>query len=84
MRSRAFSPSEALKIEIDLDSEVVRSKKQRALAGLLVGLDAQLVPALSGGVRLGGQQRRVQVGGSPAPAGAQPKGAVGGLGLAEQ
>ena len=38
-------------------------EEQRALAGLLDGLDAQLALAFGGGVRLGGQQRGVQVGG---------------------
>jgi hypothetical protein len=60
---------------------VVQVEEQRVLAGLLADLDSQLVPALRGGVRLGGQQRRLQVGGSPAPAGGQPKGAVGALRL---
>jgi hypothetical protein len=38
-------------------------EEQRALAGLLDGLGPELPFSLSGGVRLGGQQLRVQVGG---------------------
>ena len=37
-------------------------EEERALAGLLDGLGAELAFALGGGVRLGGQQLRVQVG----------------------
>jgi hypothetical protein len=44
-----------------LDSDRVKSKK-RALPGLLDGLGPELAFALGGGVRLGGQQLRVQVG----------------------
>jgi hypothetical protein len=36
-------------------------EEQRALPGLLGGLDAQFAAALGGGVRLGGQQFRVQI-----------------------
>ena len=60
---RAFSPREAWKIEIDLDSDRVRSKKQRALPSLPGGLDPEFAPPLGGGMRLGGQQLRVQVSG---------------------
>ena len=60
-------------------------EEQRALPGLLNGFGPQLALAVGGGVRLGGQQRGVQVGGFPAAArwSAQP-GAVRGLALAEQ
>ena len=60
-------------------------EEQRALAGLPDGLGPEFALALGGGVRLGGQQLRVQVGGLPAitrrPA---QLGAVGGFALAEQ
>ena len=60
-------------------------EEQRALPGLLGRLDPELALAVGGGVRLGGQQLRVQVGGLAAavwrPA---QRGAVGGLALAEQ
>ena len=60
-------------------------EEQRALPGLLDGLGAQLALALGGGVRLGGQQLRVHVGGFPAVVrGPAQLGAVGGLALAEQ
>ena len=60
-------------------------EEQRALPGLLDGLGAELALALGGGVRLGGQQLRVQVRGLPAAARAPAElGAVGGLSLAEQ
>ena len=60
-------------------------EKERALPGLPGGLDPQLALAVGGGVRLGGQQPGVQVGGFAAAVGglAQP-GAVGGFALAEQ
>jgi hypothetical protein len=55
------------------------------LAGLLGGFDPQFAAALGGGVRLGGQQLRVQVGGLAAVAGwAAELGAVRSLTLAEQ
>jgi len=60
-------------------------EEDRALAGLLDGLGPQLAFAFGGGVRLGGQEPGVQVGGLAAitrrPA--QP-GAIRGLALAEQ
>ena len=60
-------------------------EEQRALPGLLDGLGAQLALALGGGVRLGGQQQLVQVGGFPAAIRVPAElGAVGGLALAEQ
>ena len=43
-------------------------EEQRALPGLLDGFGPQLAAAFGGGVRLGGQQRSVQVGGFPAAA----------------
>ena len=43
-------------------------EEQRALPGLPGGFDPQLVPALGGGVRLGGQQPGVDVRGFPAVA----------------
>ncbi len=60
-------------------------KEQRALPGLLGRLDPELALAVGGGVRLGGQQLRVQVGGF-ATAVWRPAqlGAVRGLALAEQ
>ena len=60
-------------------------EEQRALPGLLDGLGPQFALAFGGGVRLGGQQLRVHVGGFPAVArGPAELGAVGGLALAEQ
>ena len=60
-------------------------EEQGALPGLLGGFDPQLVLAVGGGVRLGGQQPGVQVRGFPAavrrPA---QRGAIGSLALAEQ
>ena len=60
-------------------------EEERALAGLLDGLGPELALAFGGGVRLGGQQLRVQVGGFAAitrrPA---QLGAIWGLALAEQ
>ena len=55
------------------------------MPGLPGGFDPQLASAFGGGVRLGGQQPGVHVGGFAAAVGrlAQP-GAVGGLTLAEQ
>jgi len=53
-------------------------EKERALPGLPGGLKAQLMPALGGGMRLGGQEPGVQVRGFPAvgpeacPAGCRP------------
>ena len=63
---------------------MVKSKK-RALPGLSDSFGPQLALALGGGVRLGGQELRVQVGSFPAAVWrpAQP-GAVGSLPLAEQ
>ncbi|MGD0606995.1 MAG: hypothetical protein ABSA53_25830 [Streptosporangiaceae bacterium] len=66
---RAFSPREAWKIEIDLESDGVRSKNEGALAGLFGGFGAEFAFAFGGGVRLGGQQLGVQVGGLSAVAG---------------
>ena len=60
-------------------------EEQRALAGLLGGFDPQFAAAFGGGVRLGGQQLRVQVGGFAAVARRPAQlGAVGSLALAEQ
>ncbi len=60
-------------------------EEQRALAGLPGGLDPQFGAALGGGVRLGGQQLRGQVGGFAAVARwAAELGAVGSFTLAEQ
>ena len=60
-------------------------EEQRALPGLLDGLGPQLAFAFGGGVRLGGQQLRVQVGGFAATTRRPAQlGAVGGLALAEQ
>ena len=60
-------------------------EEQRALAGLPDGLGAQLALALGGGVRLGGQELGVEVGGfAAAGRGPAQLGAVGGLALTEQ
>ena len=60
-------------------------EEEGALAGLPDGLGPQLAFALGGGVRLGGQQQRVQVGGFAAVTRAPAElGAIGGLALAEQ
>ena len=60
-------------------------EEQRALPGFPDGLGAELALALGGGVRLGGQQLRVDVGSLPASVRAPAElGAVGGLALAEQ
>ena len=60
-------------------------EEQRALPGLLDGLGPQLALAFGGGVRLGGQQRGVQVGGFAAVAWrAAELSAVGSFTLAEQ
>jgi hypothetical protein len=60
-------------------------EEQWALPGLLDGLGPELALALDGGVRLGGQQLRVQVGGFAAVARRPAQlGAIGGLPLAEQ
>ena len=60
-------------------------EEQRALPGLLDGLGPQFALAFGGGVRLGGQQLGVQVGGFAAVArGPAQLGAVGGFALAEQ
>jgi hypothetical protein len=60
-------------------------EEQRALPGLLGRLDPQLVLAVGGGVRLGGHQLRVQVGGfAAAVVGLAQQGAVGGFALPEQ
>ena len=68
-----------------MDSERVRSKNSGLCRALLDGLGPQFALALGGGVRLGGQQLRVQVGGFPAAARRPAElGAVGGLALAEQ
>jgi hypothetical protein len=82
---RAFSPREAWKIEMDLESERVRSKNRGALAAFLDGLGAEFAFASGGGVGLGGQQLGVDGGGFTA-AGREPAqlGAVGSLALAEQ
>jgi hypothetical protein len=60
-------------------------EEQRALPGLLGGLGAEFAFAFGGGVRLGGQQLRVQAGGFAAVGWrAAERGAVGGFALAEQ
>jgi hypothetical protein len=60
-------------------------EEQRALPSLLDGLGPQFAAAFGGGVRLGGQERGVQVGGFAAVARrAAELSAVGGLTLAEQ
>ena len=60
-------------------------EEQRALPGLPDGLGPQLALAFGGGVRLGGQQLRVQVGGFAAAARRPAQlGAVRGFALAEQ
>jgi len=60
-------------------------EEQRALPGLPGGFDPQLMLAPGGGVRLGGQQLRVQVGGLAAAIGRPAqRGAVGSLALAEE
>ena len=60
-------------------------EEQRALPGLLDGFGPQFAAAFGGGVRLGGQQRGVQVSGFSAIArGPAKSGAVRGLALAEQ
>jgi hypothetical protein len=60
-------------------------EEQRALPGLPDGLGAQLALTLGGGVRLGGQQRLVQVGGFlPVRRRPPQRGAVRALTLAEQ
>jgi hypothetical protein len=60
-------------------------KEQGTLAGLPGGFDAQFAAAFGGGVRLGGQQLRVQVSGFAAVSRRPAKlGAVRGLALTEQ
>ena len=60
-------------------------EEQGALAGLPDGLGAQLALTLGGGVRLGGQQLGVEVGGFAATGrGPAQLSAVGGLALTEQ
>ncbi len=60
-------------------------KEERALPGLTGGLDAELVLASGGGVRLGGQQPGVQAGGFAAAVWwLAERGTVGGLSFAEQ
>jgi hypothetical protein len=60
-------------------------EKERTLPGLPGCLDPQFALASGGGVRLGGQQAGVQVGGLAAAAGRPAqRDAVGGLALAEQ
>ncbi len=60
-------------------------EEQRALAGLPDGLGAELALALSGGVRLGGQELGVEVGCFAATGrGPAQLSAVGGLALTEQ
>jgi hypothetical protein len=55
------------------------------LAGLAGSLEAEFAFAFGGGVRLGGQELGVQVGGLAAVGGrAAQRGAVGGFALAEQ
>ena len=72
-------------MEIDLDSEIVKSKKSGPWRACLTASLPQLTSAFGGGVRLGGQQRRVHVSGLAA-AGGWPaqRGTVRGLALAEQ
>jgi hypothetical protein len=60
-------------------------EEQRTLPGLLGGFDAQFAAAFGGGVRLGGQQFRVQISRLAAVSGRpSQRGAVGCLSLAEQ
>ena len=60
-------------------------EEERALPGLAGGFQAQLVTALGGGVRLGGQEPGVEVRGFPGVGGGPAqRGAVGGFALAEQ
>src|ERR1017187_8938683 len=60
-------------------------EEQGALAGLLDGLGAEFALAFGGGMRLGGQQLGVEVGGfAAAGRGPAELGAVGGLALTEQ
>jgi hypothetical protein len=60
-------------------------EEERALAGLLGGLEAQVTAAFGGRMRLGGQQRGVQVGGFAASGrGPTERVAVGGLAVAEE
>ena len=60
-------------------------EEQRALPGLPGCLDPQLASAFGGGVRLGGQQPGVQVGGFAAAVGGPAQlGAVGSFALTEQ
>jgi hypothetical protein len=81
---RAFSPREASKIEIDFFGQG-QVQEQRALPSLPGGLQPQLTLALGDGIRFGGQQPGVDVGGLPATAGRRAQlGAVGRLVLAEQ
>ena len=70
---------------MDLDSDRVRSKNRGLCRVCLVASIRSSRLAFGGGVRLGGQQPGVQVGGFAAAVGwlAQP-GAVGGFALAEQ
>jgi hypothetical protein len=60
-------------------------EEQRALAGLLGGFGPQFAAAFGGGVRFGGQERGIQVGGfAAAVRGPAQRGAVRGLSLAEE
>jgi hypothetical protein len=47
-------------------------EEQRALAGLLGGFGPQFAAAFGGGVRFGGQERGIQVGGLRPPSGVRP------------
>jgi hypothetical protein len=53
---RAFSPKEAWKIEMDLDSEMVRSKNSGLCRAFLTASVRSSRFALGGGVRLGDQE----------------------------
>jgi len=72
------------KIEMDLDSEMVRSKNSGLCRARFGGFDAQFTAAFGGGVRLGGQQFRIQISRFAAVSGRpSQRGAVGCLSLAE-
>ena len=82
---RAFSPREAWKIEIDFDKRQGQVEEQRALPRLAAGAGAQFPLPLRGGLRLGGQQARVGLGGLVVVAGRTAYGrAVGSFPLAEE
>ena len=64
-----------MEIDLQRDGQV---EEQGAWPGLVGGLDPQLVLALGGGVRLGGQQLDVQVGGFAAATGGLASGVPSG------